>query len=250
MKPEAKYNIEVCFSPALFNGIHDKKLHAVVITDVLRATTTAITAFEYGVGGIIPVADLEEAQLYKQKGYLVAAERNGHILDFADLGNSAFDFMVPEIKGKTIVHTTTNGTYAIKLVANCAHVVLGAFVNLHALSSFLLGLEEDVLILCSGWMNDFCLEDTLFAGALASEMIATNKYAPQGDSVRAAISLWDLSKNNLLESLKDATHLKRLQNLGLDNVFEYTFTIDACKSVPVLKNNILVNAFSEIPDHS
>jgi 2-phosphosulfolactate phosphatase len=229
-------------------GIHDKKKHAVVITDVLRATTTAIAAFEHGVQAIIPVADLDEARSYKERGYLVAAERNGHILDFADLGNSAFDFMVPEVVGKTIVHTTTNGTYAIRLAENSEHVVLGAFVNLHALLSYLIGLKEDVLVLCSGWMNDFCLEDTLFAGALATELIQGHKFKPKGDSVQAAIHLWELAKNDLLAFLKEATHLKRLQNLGIADVFEYTFTIDGCKSVPVLKNNVLVNAFEVLPD--
>ena len=61
-----------------------------------------------------------EAREYKSRGYLVAAERDGFVLDFADFGNSPFNFTREKVEGKTIVYSTTNGTGIINL-ASSAH---------------------------------------------------------------------------------------------------------------------------------
>ena len=75
--------IETCFSPALYEpDRHSGSI--VVIIDILRATSAICTAFENGAETIIPVSTVEEAREYKARGYLVAAERDGFVLDFAD----------------------------------------------------------------------------------------------------------------------------------------------------------------------
>ena len=85
----SKRVLETCFSPALYeSGSHSNSI--VVIIDVLRASSSICTAFENGVTEIIPVAEVSEAKNYKSRGYLVAAERDGYVLDFADFGNSPF----------------------------------------------------------------------------------------------------------------------------------------------------------------
>ena len=86
-----KRNLEVCFSPVIFNCFENRTA-IVVIIDVLRASSAICTAFSNGALTIIPVADIIEAKEYKNKGYLVAAERDGYVLDFADFGNSPFNF--------------------------------------------------------------------------------------------------------------------------------------------------------------
>ncbi|MCK4749960.1 MAG: 2-phosphosulfolactate phosphatase, partial [Bacteroidales bacterium] len=82
-----KRKIEVCFSPALFPAYRNSEA-VVVITDILRASSAIVTAFENGVERIIPVGTLEEAKAYKEQGFMVAAERDGIVRDFADFGNS------------------------------------------------------------------------------------------------------------------------------------------------------------------
>jgi len=87
-----KRDLETCFSPALY----EPERHVgsiVVVIDILRATSAICTAFENGAESIIPVATVPEAKEYKEKGYLVAAERDGYVLDFADFGNSPFNFI-------------------------------------------------------------------------------------------------------------------------------------------------------------
>jgi len=106
-------NLETCFSPALYEEErHLGKL--VVIIDILRASSSICAAFENGVSSIIPVATVDEAKAYKSKGYRVAAERDGYVLDFADFGNSPFNFTREKVEGQTIVYSTTNGTGLIQ----------------------------------------------------------------------------------------------------------------------------------------
>ncbi len=239
-----QHKIDVCLSPAIYNSVYGQQAYTVVITDVLRATTTAIAALDYGISAIIPVKDLEEAKEYKRKGYVVAAERDGLVPDFADTGNSPFDLRRPEWIGKTLVHTTTNGTLAINMAKHQAKVVLGAFVNISSLSKYLLNLNSDVLVLCAGWRDDFCLEDTIFAGALAEQLLESGKFFLGGDAASAALSLWREAQPDRLKFLDKATHINRLRKLGLQDSLLFAFTNDVCKAVPVLYNNQLIDALN------
>ncbi|MBM3147171.1 MAG: 2-phosphosulfolactate phosphatase, partial [Actinobacteria bacterium] len=112
-----KDSVEVCFSPRLFPDIMTIGEFVVVLVDILRATTTICTAIGNGAQAIIPVETLDEARQLKEHGFLVASEKDGIQLDFADFGNSAFSFTREAIGGKTLVYCTTNGTKALHVAA-------------------------------------------------------------------------------------------------------------------------------------
>ena len=158
-----KRKLETCFTPALYEpDLHDNSI--VVIIDILRATSAICTAFANGATSIIPVADLDEAREYKKKGYLVAAERDGYVLDFADFGNSPFNFTRERVEGRTIVYSTTNGTGIIRMASSANAIVVGSFLNISSIIKWLLEQEKDVVLFCAGWKNRFNLEDSLCAG--------------------------------------------------------------------------------------
>ena len=119
--------------------------------------------FHNGLKKLIPVKCLEEARNYKENGYLVAAERNGKKVDFADFGNSPFEFTSEKVHGKTLVYSTTNGTNTINTASISELVVIASFLNLTSVASFLKNQQKDILILCSGWEGNYCSEDSLFA---------------------------------------------------------------------------------------
>ena len=111
---DIRKNVEVCYTPGeyeYFKGEYD----IVVVIDVLRATSAICAAFENGIRSIIPVATIEEAQDYKDRGYLVGAERKGQIVEGFDFGNSPTHILNVDFKGKTIIHTTSSGTQGIDL---------------------------------------------------------------------------------------------------------------------------------------
>ena len=85
---EYKYRVEVCFLPGQY-PLYAKDMGVVVVIDVLRATSAMITAFEHGASRIIPVATIEQASQYMGvPGYIVAAERNGEVVNGFQFGNS------------------------------------------------------------------------------------------------------------------------------------------------------------------
>lgn len=230
--------IEVCFSPALYPDYENKEA-VVVVTDVLRASSAIVTAFMNGVERIIPVGTLEEAKKYKNEGYMVAAERDGIVRDFADFGNSPFNFTEERIKDKHIVYSTTNGTNAIQMASSSYQVLIGAYLNLQALADHIVNSERDLLILCAGWKNKFNLEDSLFAGALAREVLKSGKHETICDSTKGAIDLFNIAENDLMTYIEKVAQKQRLKKNGLDDVIGYCHTFNLTSIVPVLEEDYL-----------
>jgi 2-phosphosulfolactate phosphatase len=235
-----KRRLETCFSPALFfpGENHDS---IVVVIDILRASSAICTAFANGATEIIPVANVSEAKEYKSKGYLVAAERDGFVLDFADFGNSPFNFTKEKVEGRTIVYSTTNGTGIINLASSAYMTVIGSFLNLGALSKWLLKQDRDVMLFCAGWKNRFNLEDTLCAGAIVEKLMYSGLYSTICDSTLAAMDLWSLAKKDLSGYIEKVAQRTRLRDKGLDDCIEFCITPDFTEKIPSLKNGVLVD---------
>jgi len=233
--------LEVCFSPALF-GQHENRDAIVVVIDVLRASSAICNAFANGAETIIPVAEVEEAREMKKKGYLVAAERDGFVLDFADFGNSPFNFTREKVEGKTIVYSTTNGTRIINLASSSHKIVIGTFLNITSLSGWLAGQGHDVMLFCAGWKNKFNLEDSLCAGAFASKLMQSGMFTTICDSVHASLDLWSLAKSDPCGYIQKAAQRSRLRDKGLDDCIEFCMTSDVTDIIPVLINGQLKGA--------
>lgn len=232
-------SLEVCLTPALFPTF-DACGKTVILVDILRATSTICAALHYGVKKIIPVASVDEARVYKEKGFLVAGERDGKVLDFADFGNSPYNFMNDKVIGKTIAYTTTNGTKAISMATGCGELLIGSYLNHRVLADYLIKGNQDVIIFCSGWKSKFNLEDTLFAGALAETLMESKTFSNNCDSTHAALDLWGLAKTDLLSYINKAAHRERLRKLGLDDILEYCHTFDTAPVLPVYVENAII----------
>ena len=231
--------IEVCFSPGEYH-LYQESFDLVVVLDVLRATSAICTAIEHGVKEIIPVASVEEARELQSKGYIAAAERGGQIVEGFDLGNSPYSYMDPQLKGKSVVLTTTNGTKAIDMARSKETVVVGALNNLNALCDWLIEQERDILVLGSGWKDKFNLEDTICGGAIADQCLASGKFYADEDSTVAAKFIFRSSRDNMFAFLKASSHRRRLRALNLNEDVKYCLTPNNCKAIPVLKNGSLV----------
>lgn len=225
--------IDVCFSPALYPAYHDPEA-IVVVVDIFRATTTMAAAFSNGVRSIRPVATVEEAQAYKEKGWLVGAERNVRRCDFADFGNSPFDYTPEKVAGKEIVFTTTNGTKAITIAQSAYRVVTGAFINLQAVADYCVGHKRNVVVLCSGWQDKVNIEDTLFGGALVDLLVNTGLYEKGSDSAVIAQDMWTTNKEDLLRYLAPTDHVARLKANHLDDSIPYCLMLSITDRVPEL----------------
>jgi len=108
--------LDICFSPELLS-LYDLRGRVAVVVDILRATSSIVTALAEGVTHLVPVSEVAECQALAADGYLTAAERDGRQAAGVDLGNSPFgylDGMVPT-RGRAVAITTTNGTRALHL---------------------------------------------------------------------------------------------------------------------------------------
>jgi 2-phosphosulfolactate phosphatase len=241
--PDNKYalkKIEVCFSPALL-PLFDIKDTIVVVIDVLRATSTICNAFKNGATHIVPLKTVEEGLSYREKGYIIAAERNGEMIPGFDFGNSPFSYSEENIKGKKIAFTTTNGTQAIDAALGAAAIVIGSFLNLDALSKWLLVQNKNVICLCSGWQNKFNLEDSLFAGAVVENLLASGQFSCTCDSSLAAQHLYHIAKEDMFLFLENSSHRKRLERLNIEKDIAFCLTPNQTNAIPVLIGNKLLN---------
>ena len=234
-----KQKIEVCYSPALY-PYYENPEAIVVVTDVLRASTAIVTAFMNGVERIIPVGTLEEARDYKNRGYMVAAERDGIVRDFADFGNSPYNFSPERVRGKVIVYSTTNGTNAIQLAASGSQVLIGAYLNISAVADHVRKAGKDLLVLCAGWKNKFNLEDTLFAGALSQLVLNDGGFYTICDATLGAMDLYDAAKKDMMGYIEKVAQRHRLKENNLDDVISYCHEPDRTEVIPVLEENYLL----------
>ncbi len=230
--------IEVCFTPALLD-LYDIEESIVVVIDILRATSSITYGLENGAASIIPVMDVEDCKTYKDSDYLLAAERNGEVVPGFDFGNSPFSYTKEKVDGKTIVLTTTNGTKALRMAQERAHkVVVGSFLNLEALSSWLIKEHKNVLLLCAGWKDKFNLEDSLFAGAVVNRL--RKDFAHFDDASVAAEDLFLMAKDDLRKYLYKSSHSHRLEQLNIEEDVQFCLQMNTCTTIPVLKNEALI----------
>ncbi len=231
--------LNVCLTPLLI-PLYNVEDHIVVIIDIFRATSSICYGIENGAEAIIPVAEVEECIAYRneQTGFLIAAERDGSVVEGFDFGNSPFSYTREKVEGKTIVLTTTNGTQALHLSRKAKKIVIGSFLNLTAVCNWLKEQNENVLLVCAGWKNNFNLEDTLFAGAVVYQLKGLN-YKPD-DAAIAANDLFQTGENDINEYLKKTSHGERLKKLGIEKDIEFCLQVDLITSIPILDGERLI----------
>lgn len=233
-----RMTVEVCYSPndyPLYKNDHD----IVVVIDVLRATSAIVAGISNGIKSIIPVSTLEEAFIYKSKGYIVAAERGGQVVEGFQFGNSPYSFLNPDLKGKSVVLSTTNGTRAINTPEG-KEVIIASLVNAKAVSNYLLKQNKNVLLLASGWRDKFNLEDTICAGAIADQLVATGSFTSNEDSSIAAKYLYQSASRNFFGYLKSSSHRRRLKKLNLNEDIKFCLTPNQFDIVPILNGKEII----------
>jgi 2-phosphosulfolactate phosphatase len=232
--------LNVCLTPALL-PLYNVENYIVVVIDIFRATSSICYGIENGAAAIIPVSKVEECHAYREKeggDFLLAAERDGEVVAGFDFGNSPFSYTREKVENKTIVLTTTNGTQALHLSRGAKKIVIGSFLNLTSLCCWLMSQPEDVLLVCSGWKGNFNLEDTLFAGAVAQQLVPGG-YRPDDPAIAAA-DLFNIAKDDLNGYIAKSSHSERLKKLGIEEDVRFCLQVDLTTAIPVLEGDALV----------
>jgi 2-phosphosulfolactate phosphatase len=213
----------------------------VIVVDALRATSTIVTALEHGSIGIVPVETVCQARGLQEANVLLGGERFCKKITGFDLGNSPFEYMTPEIEGKKIVMTTTNGTRAIQKSQKALHVIAGSMLNAAASAEAAIGLKRDIVIVCAGTQDQFSLEDGMCAGLLIDEIMARCENPVVTNDIGIAMHcLFSHRRNDLEEAIFQCSNGKRLSKLGFKEDVSFCCRVNLYKTVPVLSGDTLV----------
>ena len=226
------------------------------VVDVLRATSTIITALASGAVEVHPCKTVEEAKASVAKlpraSYLLGGEEMGDSIPGFDLGNSPFEYMAREMVGGRVIYSyTTNGTGAIRKAfeqsGNSAYIA--ALLNVSAVSSALVkaasaGKFAGICILCAGRQGQHSEEDNFCAGlmidALTRGLRAGGFVHTLGDTAstvsRDAVS----NRGHSLEVLRSSEHGQYLESLGFEDDLVFASRIDLYDVVPIFDGNRVV----------
>ena len=216
----------------------------VVVIDVLRASSTIVTALANGCRGFIPILSpeqaKEEAQQFEKESVLLGGEREGKKIEGFNLGNSPREYKGEVVKDKTIIFSTTNGVKILEMVKNAHRIIIGSFLNLHAVCNYCTNYQGDILIICAGKEGKYSLEDAACAGGIINSL---RDVFPGGhqevDANLTAQLLYKKFDNNILKILQKSQHGRYLESIGLDEDLKFCSQLDFFHIVPIFRDGII-----------
>ncbi|MFU8812185.1 MAG: 2-phosphosulfolactate phosphatase [Balneolaceae bacterium] len=239
------HSLDVFFSAHAFQESEVRGKTAVII-DVLRASSTIITALGNGAKGVIPVSDMAEASRISQSvdsdNLLLCGEKDGVKIEGYDLGNSPLEYTREMVADKTLVFNTTNGTKAISKSLAAKHLLIAGFLNLSAVVNRLKATEHDVVLVCAGWRGRLSLEDLLLAGNIVFELCDGTLPKNSTDGATVAFGLYEKYQHTTAEAIGRCNHAVRLKDITGDEDILFCTKRDTSAILPILKDGILTSS--------
>jgi 2-phosphosulfolactate phosphatase len=205
-----------------------------VVIDVLRATTTVITALASGAREVLPCLEVADAHAKAASidKPILGGERGGLRIEGFQLGNSPAEYSAAVVKDRTVIFTTTNGTRAMMRCKLAKRVLLAAFVNLSAVCREL-ATEKEIDIVCAGTDGHVTREDTLLAGAIVDDLSrSTGEKWQTNDQADIAADAWraavgQMTGSSLLgQALRASRGGRNLIEIGHENDIDLAAEMD------------------------
>lgn len=213
----------------------------VVVVDVLRASSTIVHAFENGIERIIPVAEVEDATrlmpTLDRKKTLLGGEREGVKIEGFDLGNSPLEYAGKQVRGKTLIFSTSNGTVAIAQSAPARELLIGCFLNLGAVATHLISSRaKNVVVLCAGRLGHLSLEDFVCGGYLIERIVSGSRAKTELNDGAVAAGRLAGCFEEVGEVVRSCAHGRRLAELGFEADLDFCSRIDKYATVPIVED--------------
>jgi len=224
-------------------GDEDRSGHLFVVVDVLRLSSTMVTAFANGCEAVIPVAEPPEAFVLRQERpeLLLAGERDGHMIEGFDLGNSPFEMTREAVGGRTLVKCSTNGTKALVASGVGAGAIVACLLNASASAASIGECGRDVTVLCSGKLGAPSLEDFVCAGLIVEKLARLEAASPVGfgPGAERARRAYAEHGGDLGAMLEACEHGRYLASIGMGRDIAYCAQVDLFDLVPRLEDGII-----------
>ncbi len=209
-----------------YNNLSPEQLSGktAVVFDILRASSTIITALQNECREIFVAPSYEEAKRLAKRPFsspavLLGGEKGGIKPRGFDFGNSPAEYQGSHLRGATLIFITTNGTNALMASSAASEIFVGGFLNIPALAEFLLEKEE-VILVPAGKEGSPCLEDTLCAGALIHLLQVRSRLTLSAAAMEGE-QLFEKHRHDLTRAILDSEHGRFLTGLGLQEDVKY-----------------------------
>jgi len=221
--------------------------YAVVVVDVIRATTVAITAAAMG-RRCFPVASVEAAWALKATldNPLMAGEVAGCLPDGFDINNSPVDLAARTDVSRPIILLSSSGTKLMHAARECEIAYPACFRNYEFLSSYLMEHHSRIAVIGAGTRGEFREEDQMCCSWIAERLMKAG-FESENEKTSELVELWSSASPDACTAGKSADYLRRSGQLK-----DLDFTI-ACindiNSVFVIRDGEVVLLPSEgLPD--
>lgn len=208
--------------------------YAIVVVDVIRATTTATTAVSMG-RQVIPAQTTDEAIRLASslKEPILVGELGGNMPVGFDLTNSPARIAERLDVHRPMILVSSSGTQLLLNAVGAEAVYIACFRNFSAVSRYLAGRHRRIAVLGAGTRNQFRREDQIGCVLVAEQLVASG-YIPETEATSHYISRWSGTNLDVVRSGRSAAYLRDSgQEIDLDFVLSH---VDDLETVPSLIN--------------
>ena len=212
-----------------------------IVVDVLRGSTTIVTALSLGATAVLATTEIDQARLLaaEHHGVLIGERRNKRIEGF-DFGNSPVELQAERLRGRRVIFSSTNFPFALEAAAQASEVLIGALVNVTAVSQAALESavrrKADVSIVLAGEPSEpHAKEDYYFAGCAARILAGSCQLSPE-----AAKAASFAEHHTPSQAIEASIHARELIRDGFVEDVAFAFELDRLAVVPRLKDGWIV----------
>lgn len=205
---------------------------AIVAVDVIRATTTALTAVALG-RRVYPAGSIEAAvRLAADLDRPILAGELGGVQPYGfDLQNSPTQIETLQESSRPIILLSTSGTRLIAEAVNHGKTYVSCLRNATAQAKHLRGQRQDVLILGADSRGEFREEDQLCAARIA-RILTRDGYNATGRLTEEVLERFGDAPDDAFVEGRSATYLRdTAQEHDLRFVLEHIDDLDAVFAV-------------------
>ncbi len=201
--------------------------YAIVAIDVIRATTTAVTAVARGRRCFIAPSlekALQRAQTLERS--LLAGEVSGLMPAGFDLNNSPVALDDGRDLSRPVVLLSSSGTRLMNDASRCQAAYAACFRNYAALADHLIGTHSDVALVGAATLGEFREEDQMCSAWIAEALLRAG-YLPRDSKTLEFVERWSGASPEACLVGNSAAYLHRSGQLeDLDFILAHVNDLD------------------------
>ena len=212
--------------------------YAIVAVDVIRATTTAVTAVSMG-RRCFPVPSIEHALPIAARldQPLLVGELGGNMPYGFDLTNSPAELAQRRDVSRPMILLSSSGTQMIHNAGECDATYVACLRNVTAVVEHLLDRHRRVAVIGAGTRGEFREEDQYCCARVAGPLVEAG-FAPEDQQTRDVLARWTGKPFDSWKDSRSVEYLRKSAQLrDLDFILEH---IDDVPAAFMLKHGEIV----------